>query len=69
MTSRSLATDGIKLYWLAGTSLFSVGLLAGDPKVPSALGSAPPTADRLAVDAECIYWIEEGGTRIMRRSK
>lgn len=65
----SLATDGIKLYWLAGTALARVGLLAGDPPIPESLGTVLASADRLVVDAECIYWVEESGARIMRRSK
>lgn len=65
----SLATDGIKLYWLAGTNLSRIGLLASDPTTPESLGTVPAGADRLVVDAECLYWVEESGARIMRRSK
>ena len=65
---QSLAADATSLYYLDGTTLWRVGLLPSAPP-PAVLTAVVTGADRLQVDAECVYWIEDDGKRIMRRAK
>ena len=62
-----MASDGISLYYLAGHNLSSVGLTGAQLPTPVAVVAAG--ADRLQVDANCVYWVEANGARIMRRAK
>jgi hypothetical protein len=66
---RSLAADATSIYYIDGTNLVRVALLASGPAPPEPKGTVAASSDRLVVDAECIYWVEESGARIMRRSK
>lgn len=64
---RSLAADAAFVYYLHGTTLFRAQYSGF--AIPQALAGASPTADRLALDGACAYWLEDGGTRIRRVKK
>jgi hypothetical protein len=66
---QSIANDGVSLYYLEGTTLSKVDLTASGTPTPTHFGNVGTGADRLAVDADCVYWVEGNGRRIMRRMK
>jgi len=66
---RSMAADNASLYYLAGDNLWRIGLPVIGSPMPTKLAVVPAGADRLQVDDQCVYWVEEAGARIMRRAK
>ncbi|MDB5217881.1 MAG: repeat domain protein [Myxococcaceae bacterium] len=67
---QSLATDGVSLYYLTGTTVSRAELAASGAMMPpiTQIATTRPNADRLQVDDHCIYWVEDG-VRIMRQAK
>ena len=65
---RSLAADSAFVYYLHGTTLHRLDVSSPSP-IPQALLAVSGTADRLALDGACVYWLEDGGARIRRAKK
>lgn len=69
----SMTADERSLYYVAGADLVRVDLASTPTSDPSAAttlpGKAVDGADRLTVDGHCVYWVESGGTRIMKQAK
>jgi hypothetical protein len=65
---QSMAADGTNLYYLVGRTLSRAPLAAPSPAPTTVVGMTGVNADRLFVDAECVYWVENG-SMIMKRSK
>lgn len=66
---QSIAADGTSFYYLVGSSLFRATATTATPPAPVLLANTGTTAStRLAVDDDCVYWIENDST-IMKRAK
>jgi hypothetical protein len=64
----SIATDGTSLYYIANGLLFRASVVPSGP-APLSLGPVGAGASSVIVDERCVYWVEGGGARIMRRVK
>lgn len=66
----SMAADDRFLYYVAGAELVRVDLasVASADPVVTQLGNVAAGSDRLAIDDQCMYWVENG-TTVMKRSK
>jgi hypothetical protein len=64
MVSRSLAAHKSFVYYLEGTNLWRKDITTAAQ--PVLVTTVPGDARSLAADEGCVYWIENGGQRIMR---
>jgi hypothetical protein len=62
----TLAASGSDLYFIEGTTLHRLDVTTGPPAVT--LATVGPASTALAVDADCVYWVEQG-KRIMKRAR